>query len=90
MALSRRDIRGFTGGSRSPSQQSGTSINLGDNSLNFLTNQRDALRIENTTAVSPVYGLVGYTVVKTQDGNPLVKESNTSNTIEFRFGMDVA
>lgn len=50
----------------------------------------DALRIENTTAVSPVYGLVGYSVVKTQDGNPLVKESNTSNTIEFRFGMDVA
>lgn len=47
VALSRRDIRGFTGGSRPPSQQSGTNINLGDNSLNFLTNQRDALRIEN-------------------------------------------
>lgn len=50
VALSRRDIRGFTGGSRSPSRQSGTSINLGDNSLNFLTNQRDALRIENKLA----------------------------------------
>ncbi|MDG1272353.1 MAG: carboxypeptidase regulatory-like domain-containing protein [Flavobacteriaceae bacterium] len=47
VALSRRDIRGFTGGTRSPSQQSGTSINLGDNGLNFLTNQQDALRIEN-------------------------------------------
>lgn len=50
VALSRRDIRGFTGGFRSPSRQSGTSINLGDNSLNFLTNQRDALRIENKLA----------------------------------------
>lgn len=50
----------------------------------------DGLRIENTTTVSPVYGLVGYSVVKTDDGSPLVKESNTSNTIEFRFGMDVA
>ena len=50
VALSRRDIRGFTGGRRTPSQQSGTSINLGDNSLNFLTNQRNALRIENKLA----------------------------------------
>ena len=50
VALSRRDIRGFTGGFRSPSRQSGTSINLGDNSLNFLTNQQNALRIENKLA----------------------------------------
>ena len=50
VALSRRDIRGFTGGFRTPSRQSGTSINLGDNSLNFLTNQRNALRIENKLA----------------------------------------
>ena len=50
VSLSRRDIRGFTGGFRTPSRQSGTSINLGDNSLNFLTNQRNALRIENKLA----------------------------------------
>lgn len=47
VALSRRDLRGFTGGFRAPSRQSGTQINLGDNSLNFLTNQQNALRIEN-------------------------------------------
>jgi len=47
VALSRRDIRGFGGGFNAPSRQSGTSINLGDNSLNFLTNQRNALKIEN-------------------------------------------
>jgi hypothetical protein len=52
VALTRRDIRGFTGGFRAPSSQSGTSINLGDNSLNFLTNQRNALRIENKLATT--------------------------------------
>ena len=46
-ALSRRDIRGFGGGFRAPSNTSGTSINLGDNSLNFLTNQKDALEVKN-------------------------------------------
>ena len=46
-ALSRRDIRSFGGGFRAPSNTSGTSINLGDNSLNFLTNQRDALEVKN-------------------------------------------
>jgi len=47
VALSRRDLRGFGGGFRPPSSQSGTNINLGDNSLNFLTDQSDALNIEN-------------------------------------------
>ncbi|MDA8644781.1 carboxypeptidase-like regulatory domain-containing protein, partial [Flavobacteriaceae bacterium] len=47
VALTRRDIRGFGGGFSTPSRRSGTSIDLGDNSLNFLTNQRNALRIEN-------------------------------------------
>ena len=50
VSLSRRDIRGFGGGFNAPSRQSGTSINLGDNSLNFLTNQRNALKIENKLA----------------------------------------
>ena len=50
VALTRRDIRGFGGGFQRPSSRSGTSINLGDNSLNFLTNQRNALKIENKLA----------------------------------------
>jgi len=50
VSLSRRDIRGFGGGFTAPSRRSGTSIDLGDNSLNFLTNQRNALRIENKLA----------------------------------------
>ena len=50
VAISRRDLRGFGGGFRAPSRQSGTSINLGDNSLSFLTNERNALKIENKLA----------------------------------------
>lgn len=49
-ALTRRDIRNFGGGFRAPSQNSGTSLNLGDNSLNFLTTQANALEIENKLA----------------------------------------
>tara|TARA_B100000767_G_C19778235_1_gene544092 strand:+ start:4166 stop:6889 length:2724 start_codon:yes stop_codon:yes gene_type:complete len=52
LALSRRDLRGFGGGFRPPSNQSGTNINLGDNSLNFLTDQSDALNIENKLATA--------------------------------------
>ena len=47
LALTRRDIRAFGGGFRAPSRSSGTSIDLGDNGLNFLTNQSNALEIEN-------------------------------------------
>jgi len=50
VALTRRDIRGFGGGFRRPSSRSGTSIDLGDNSLNFLTNQRNALKIKSKLA----------------------------------------
>ncbi len=50
LALTRRDIRGFGGGFTRPSNRSGTTINLGDNSLNFLTSQRNALKIENQLA----------------------------------------
>ncbi|MBL7472922.1 carboxypeptidase regulatory-like domain-containing protein [Robertkochia sediminum] len=50
VALTRRDIRGFGGGFRPPSNGSGTNLNLGDNSLNFLTNQNNALEIENKLA----------------------------------------
>jgi len=47
VALTRRDLRGFGGGFRSPSRSSGTDINLGDNGLNFLTSQGNALEIES-------------------------------------------
>ena len=47
VALTRRDLRNFGGGFRAPSRSSGTSINLGNNSLNFLTSQNNAQKIES-------------------------------------------
>lgn len=49
----------------------------------------DGLRLENVTAQNPLYGLSGYTEVLTDDGLPILKEPNSSNIVEFRFGMDV-
>ena len=49
----------------------------------------DGLRFENKTSPNPLYGLTGYSVIKTDNGYPVIKESNTSNLIEFRFGMDI-
>ncbi|GAB1309653.1 carboxypeptidase-like regulatory domain-containing protein [Urechidicola sp. KH5] len=52
VVLTPRDLRGFGGGFRAPSRTSGTNLNLGDNSLNFLTNQSNAVAIENALAAS--------------------------------------
>jgi hypothetical protein len=49
----------------------------------------DALRLENTSAVNPLYGLTGYSVVRSSDALPIVKVPNTANLVEFRFALDV-
>ena len=49
----------------------------------------DALRLENTSSISPLYGMTGYSVVKSPDLLPIVKVSNTANLVEFRFALDV-
>lgn len=41
VAITGRDLFNFTGGFRAPSRSSGTSLNLGSNSLGFLANQND-------------------------------------------------
>lgn len=50
----------------------------------------DGLRLENTDSENPLYGLVGYTAIKTDDEMPITKFANTANLIEFRFGLGVA
>lgn len=50
----------------------------------------DAARFENITDVNPLYGLTGYSVIKNVDNETIIKRSNTTNFIEFRFSMDVA
>jgi hypothetical protein len=49
----------------------------------------DALRLENVATVNPLYGLTGYSVIKTDGAETIVKSPNTSNYIEFRFSIGV-
>lgn len=49
----------------------------------------DAIRFENVATTNPIYGLTGYTIVRTDDAKTIVKAANTTNYIEFRFALDV-
>lgn len=66
-----------------------TVIVSGAPSANYLV-ALDALRLENTSTVNPLYGLSGYTVVSNTDASTILKDLNTVNLSEFRFAMDVA
>lgn len=48
----------------------------------------DGLRIENTTE-NPTYKMSGYSIVR-NDGNPVIKISNTNNYVDFRFNLGVS
>jgi hypothetical protein len=50
----------------------------------------DALRLENVSTENPLYGLTGYSVIKNESAETILKSSNTSNYIEFRFGIGVS
>lgn len=47
----------------------------------------DAIRLENISTVDPLYGLTGYSKVRTQDARTIIKTANTSNFVEFRFAL---
>jgi hypothetical protein len=49
----------------------------------------DGLRFENVATINPLYGLTGYSEIRTADAQPVIKDSNTSSLVEFRFGLDV-
>lgn len=50
----------------------------------------DGIRFENSSAVNPLYGLVGYAPIKNSTASTLIKNANTSGFIEFRFGLGVS
>jgi hypothetical protein len=50
----------------------------------------DALRLENVSSVNPLYGLTGYSPIQNSDALPVVKQKNTSNFAEFKFGFGSA
>lgn len=49
----------------------------------------DGMRIDNISTLNPLYSLIGYTVIETPDGLPVLKAENTNNYIEYRFGIGV-
>jgi len=49
----------------------------------------DGIRLENVSTNNPLYGMTGYSVLKTSDSLPIVKQDNTSNYVEFRFALDI-
>lgn len=63
---------------------SSTSVPSTDHYLAF-----DAFRIENITTTNPLYKLSGYSVVRTDTGDPIIKNQNTNNYIDFRFNLGI-
>jgi len=49
----------------------------------------DGLRLENITSTNSLYGLTGYSVIKSVGAKPIIKAANTTNYIEFRFSLGV-
>jgi hypothetical protein len=54
----------------------------------------DGIRLENTSTPNALYGLVAYSPIVNATGTtvfaqPITKNANTTNVIEFRFAMDV-
>jgi hypothetical protein len=49
----------------------------------------DAIRLENVATVNPLYGLTGYSIIKNDAAETIVKSPNTSNYVEFRFSIGV-
>jgi hypothetical protein len=49
----------------------------------------DAMRLENIATINPLYGMTGYTVVKTTNAESVLKNPNTNNYIEFRFVLGI-
>lgn len=49
----------------------------------------DAIRFENMSSENPLYGLVGYSVLKNKNALTISKDINKSGFIEFRYSVDV-
>jgi hypothetical protein len=49
----------------------------------------DGMRLENLSTENPLYALVGYDVLREDNGYPVLKSENSTNYIEYRFGIGV-
>ena len=62
-------------------------VNLGPSSDYYIA--YDGIRLENKTDIHPLYGLTGYSVVKNNEAQPVIKGSNSSTFAEFRFAFQL-
>lgn len=65
------------------------SLDSSDNSVDDYFIAFDGLRIENVSADNPLYGMVGYNIIRNDFAFPILKAQNTNNFIEYRFGIGV-
>lgn len=49
----------------------------------------DGVRLENLSTENPLYALVGYDLLREENSWPIVKAENSTNYIEYRFGIGV-
>lgn len=49
----------------------------------------DGIRIDNISTPNPLYSMIGYNIITTDDGLPILKAENTNNYVEYRFGIGV-
>jgi hypothetical protein len=49
----------------------------------------DGLRLDNTSSRNPLYSLIGYNKIVSENSYPILKQENTNNYIEYRFGLGV-
>jgi hypothetical protein len=91
--ISVKDVQTFGGFSWTDAPYVKVFVNAGEDNMVAL----DGLRIDNVSSISPVYGLVGYTVVAnaltttggTTGAVPVVKDKDKTSLIEFRFQASV-
>jgi hypothetical protein len=49
----------------------------------------DGIRLDNISTPNPLYSMIGYNIITTEDGLPILKSENTNNYVEYRFGIGV-
>ena len=49
----------------------------------------DAIRLDNVATENPLYGLTGYSPVRSPNATTILKDTNTKNFVEFRFAMGI-
>lgn len=64
-------------------------LDSGDNPLDTYYIAFDGLRLENISLDNPLYGLVGYNIIRSDFAYPVLKAQNTNNFVEYRFGIGV-